>query len=184
MAIITQNDFSCIGDVAKHCNVPKLCTAINESENFDFLPLVCGEFYVDILANLANPLYVNLLNGGSFLGCNGKNDVHFGLKKVLVYYAYSRYIMINQYNDTANGLVQKTNEFSMPTPYKDLLAFSNKYRDMGNDAWQKTLKYLCKNKDTFSKFNSKNCSCDCTDCETCDGKTQNQLGWKVNIIKK
>jgi hypothetical protein len=182
--LITQNDFNCIGQVAKHCDLTKLCIAIEESQNFDLMPLICPDFYNDLVTNIANPFYNNLWNGGQYIGCNGKTEIHFGLKKVLVYYSYSRYILINAYNDTANGLVQKQNEYSIPTPLKELQAFSDKYRNMGKDAFELTLKYLCKNKDIFTKFESTKCGCEC-DCNDCKGgETKKQFGIRTYIIEK
>lgn len=180
--LITQQDFNCIGQVAVHCDIPKLCIAIQEAQIFDLLPLLCADFYKDIVDNINNASHSDLWNGSSFIGCNSKTEIHFGLKRVLVYYAYSRYILLNSYNDTPNGLVQKQNEFSIPTPLKEIQAFSDKYRNMAKDAFDLTLKYLCKNKETFTKFDATKCHCSCESCN--GGTTKKQFGIRTYIIEK
>ena len=46
--IINQSDFDCIGQVAKHCDLQKLCVAINEAQDFDLSELFC-DFWNEIL---------------------------------------------------------------------------------------------------------------------------------------
>jgi hypothetical protein len=181
MINIVQSDFNCIGQIAKHCDLPKLCIAIEEAKIFDLNGLLCDEMYLDINENWSVFLYENLINGGEFIGCNDKKSFHLGIKKVLIYYAYSRYILLNGFNDTANGMVQKTNEFSIPTPLKELQAFADKYRNMGFSAWRGVERYLCKNKYIFNKFSSENCKCECTEC---DPHTTKITGFKSQIISK
>jgi hypothetical protein len=180
MITITQADFSFIGQIAKHCDLPKLNIAIEEAKIFDLMPLLCTNLYLDIDTKWLQPTYSLLVNGGQYVGCNEKKDFHLGIKKVLIYYAYSRYILINGFNDTANGMVQKTNEFSIPTPLKELQAYSDKYRNMGFDTWKGVKKYLCKNKDTFTEFDNSDCQCDCG----CDSKTKKQYSMKARIVSK
>jgi hypothetical protein len=184
ISIIEQSDFDCIGQVAKHCDLPKLCIAIQEAQTFDLLPLLCSDFYSDVLDNFETVGYKDLFCGSTFLGCGNKKQIHFGLKRVLVYYSYSRYILINAYNDTANGLVQKQNDWSVPTPLKEIQNISDRYRNMAKDCFEMTLKYLCKNKATFTKFESASCKCDCGSCEDCQQKTKKHYGIRTFVIKK
>lgn len=218
--IIVQADFSCIGDVAKHCVTDKLCIAIFEAQEYDLSELFC-DFWPDIveiakevqeyetdyaayLIDLAEceadpdcetppiePIepvnYAekrNLICGGSFEGCNGKTKTHLGIKNILVNYAYSRYVILNGFSDTASGNVKKTNEFSLPTPMKELQAFADSYRTKGYLSYKKTLDFLCKNKDVFTDFTYDDCG-DCGCGGKCNGKTKAKgYGFKgSNIIK-
>ena len=188
---IFPSDFNCIGDVAAHCDLQKLCIASDEAKNFDLIPLFCFDFINDVLKNwklestdLNYEKYQKLICGCSF-EINGKAHQNFGLKKVWVYYSYARYLLLNQYNDTANGTVQKQNEWSIPTPIKDITAFSNKYRDMGKEAYNSVLGYLCENKDLFPKFEDCNCklSCGCMGSCLC-GKKKKLTGFKYSTVKK
>lgn len=181
--MITKQDFSCIGNVAKHCDLEKLQIAIEEAKNFDLIPLFCFDFVNDVLGNWTNKEYQPLINGGAFSSCGGKDDLNHGLKKVWVYYAYARYLLINRLNDTPNGMVGKTNDFSVPTPLEEITDFSNKYRAMGREAFKSVQKYLCHNKQQFPKFNAQDCkNCDCRDCK--GGEAKKLTGVRYTIITK
>ena len=185
-------DFECVGIVAKHCDLSKLCIATEEAKNFDLINLFCYEFIADILENWNleessenYQKYNKAICGGTYTDCNGKLQNNIGLKKLWVYYSYSRYILLNGFNDTPNGMVQKQNEWSMPTPLKELNDFSNKYRSMASSFYENVLGYLCENKSDFPKFNDCKCKLNCA-CEgkcSC-GKAKKLSGFKFRTVRK
>lgn len=186
--IIKKDDFSCVGLVAKHCDLEKLCLAIEESKTFDLIPLFCFDFVNDVLSkdlNIeGNENYKSLWDGGIY-EVENKSYSNLGFKKVWVYYAYARYLLINQYNDTANGTVSKENEWSKQVPIADIRSISNQYRDMGNEAFKSVQSYLCRNKEAFLKFDSCNCRLDCGCSDVCScGKTKKMTGFKFKTIRK
>lgn len=162
--MITRKDFDCVGLVAKHCNNEKLCIAIDEAKMFDLSPLLC-DFYYDIKNHWSDTSgdFFDLINGSDYQNCSGNTEHQVGLKRVLVYYAYARYVIINNFDDTPNGGVTKTNDFSMPKPLEELRAISNRYRSMAKQVWEsQVLPYLCHNKDKFVNFDSSDCAgCGC-----------------------
>lgn len=209
--LIEQSDFDCVGQVAKHCDLPKLCIAINEAQDWDLEPLFCDfwnniiqiskeiddylnqlKIYEECVENEGEDcempiepenyeLKVNLLCGGSFEGCKGIKS-HKGVKRILTYYSYARYVILNGFNDTPNGLVGKTNDFAIPTPLNELKSFSNKYKDMGYESFKQTKDFLCRNKDVFG-FDSCDCKpCGCAD-GCCDSRTKIK-SFKSKIISK
>lgn len=184
MINITAQDFNCIGNIAKHCDLPKLCIAIDEAKHFDLVPLFCFDFLNSIInSEESTPEITTLINGGEFVNCNGKTEYCHGVKRVWVYFAYARYLLINRLNDTPNGVVGKINEWSVPTPIQEVTDFSNKYRRMGKEAFKSVEKYLCTNKEHFPKFNAKTCKdCGCDDCE--DGQTKKLTGVNFTMIKR
>lgn len=203
---LQQSDFDCVGLVAKHCDLEKLCVATEEAKQFDIIPLFCFEMVQDIFDNwnipqtLPDPTeenpnqtkvnpdyekYQNLICGGTYSGCDNKTLQNLGFKKVWVYYSYARYLLINQFNDTANGTVQKQNEWSIPTPLKEITAFSNKYREMGREAFNSVQGYLCANKEDFPKFDDCNCHLNCGCSGTCScGKPKKMTGFKFSTVRK
>lgn len=185
MALLNRSDFEGIGDIANHCDLNKLNIAINEASDFDMDGIYCG-FWQDILDNWTNEdeKWVNLIDGGDYSGCNGTRK-HAGIKRIWAYYSYSRYIMINGFNDTPSGLVSKTNQFSIPTPLKELQAYSDKYRNMGLALYKKTNGYLCLNSDFFVNFNTYDCApCGCNgECGKSRTSTKG-YGLKSSIIGK
>lgn len=212
--MIQQNDFECVGQVAIHCDNKKLCIAINEAEIFDLANLFCDVWpeIVEINTEVTNyqtalaeyekcvntggedciiPVepenYAeknNLINGGSYIGCNGKTKKHYGIKRIWVYYAYARYVLVNNFNDTPNGNVSKTNDFSIPKPLKEIQSFADKYRTMGYDAFKMTLDFICHHQHLFEDVKCLPCnSCGCG-CEACGGTKAKGYGSKFRNIEK
>ncbi|MGL5233753.1 MAG: hypothetical protein ACRC8Z_03220 [Empedobacter falsenii] len=184
---IKQSDFDCVGLVAKHCDLSKLCIAINESETFDLVPLFCFDFVSDVLRHWTDTSgkYYDLINGGNYTDDSGRTHQNLGLKKVWIYYAYARYVLINQINDTANGTVRKQNEWSVPTPLKEVNDISNKYRNMGKYAFESVQEYLCTKKNDFPKFDDCGCvkTCGCSGKCNC-GKTKKITGFKFSTVRR
>ena len=186
MPITLQNsDFTGIGNVAKHCDLEKLQIAINEAIMFDLKPLLC-ELYFNVNDNWEDTegIWYNLINPLQFTGCNDKQKSHEGLKNMLVRYSYARYVILNEYNDTPNGGVTKTNNFSIPKAYNDLKQVSDRYRSMAYQIWKEIEGYICLNKDIYNTD-----SFDCSDCGCngkCDSKTKSK-GYGIkgsNVSKK
>jgi hypothetical protein len=188
---ITIQDFNTIGDIAKHHDKGKLNIAVSEAE-FDLVDLFGQYAYILIDAlkdenttefTVSNdPVNDNLLlNGGTYQVGEMKLR-HRGLKSLVMYFIYSRYILINSYNDTANGLVGKTNEFSIPTPLKEIKDISEHYRNLAKEVSKGVIEFLCYHKDKFD-FDHKNCSA----CKvpTSTGKTDTtRAGSSFKIIRK
>lgn len=195
---LQQSQYNCIGILAKHCDLSKLCVAENEASSFDLAELFC-DYWIDIEAivneveayildpDLPEPEnYAEktlLLNGGTYLDCSEKQRPFEGVYKIMAYYSYARYIVLNGFNDTATGLVTKTNEFSIPKTLKELEAFADKYRNMGKISFERTQRYLCKNKEIFNYTNCPADGCGCGS-ESC-GKTKAKgYGFKSRNINK
>lgn len=170
--IIVQSDFALIGQLAIHCDKAKLNIAIQEAITFDLEPLLCDLFY-DVDEHWASVVekWTDLINGSTYTACGDKERKQPGIKKVLLYYAYARYTVMNNFNDTPNGHVTKTNEFSIPKPLREIESFADKYRTMGYITWEKVKNYLCVEKDLYESFNEKDCKgCGCGG--DCDNKTK------------
>lgn len=182
---LQQSQYNCIGILAKHCDLSKLCVAENEASNFDLAELFC-DFWIDIetIANEVQAYILNpelpeptnyeektfLLNGGVYLDCSEKQRPFEGVYKIMAYYSYARYIVLNGFNDTATGIVTKTNDFSIPKTLKELEAFSDKYRTMGLISFERTIRYICQNSEIFDYSNCPKLECGCGS-ENC-GKTK------------
>jgi len=195
--MLTQQQYNGIGIVAKHCDLSKLAVAENEANNFDLSELFCGywieitEIITEVEAKILNPLLptptnyakkLELLNGGFYTDCKGKERPFQGIYTLMAYYSYARYIVLNGFSDTPNGLVQKTNEFSIPKSLKELEMFADKYRNMGLITFKKINNFLCSNNEIFYYSNCPTtCGCGCDDC----GRTKAKgYGFKSSNINK
>jgi len=195
--MLLPDDYICIGIVAKHCDNSKLCVAERQALDFDLSSLFC-DFWNEIIeywnevdaydlavkncngdASCISLIPVvqdyqdkkSLIYGGVFQNCSGKNRNFEGVKKIAVLYAYSRYVILNGWNDTPTGFVTKENEFSIPKTLKELESFADRYRTMGYEIFKRAEMFLCNKKEIFTDFNSKNCvGCGCS-CEKCGNVT-------------
>lgn len=155
MVDITLNkaDFAVLGDIAQNCDQKKLNIAVNEAVLFDMPKLFCGTWgYVQTNWLSDVEKWTNILNEKDFTGCNEVPTYHLGVKAVLAYFAYARYISINAYNDSPVGQVQKTNEFSIPKTFTETNAYSNKYKAMGKSVFENIRSYITLNKETYTEF--------------------------------
>lgn len=184
---LQPSQYNCIGILAKHCDLSKLCVAENEASNFDLSELFCDfwleiedivkeiELY-DLNPSLPGPENyaekTSLLNGGVYLDCSEKQRPFEGVYKIMAYYSYARYIVLNGFNDTATGMVTKTNEFSIPKTLKELESFADKYRTMGKISFDRTVRYICQNSEIFDYKHcpKDNCGCGSEKCGTTKAK--------------
>jgi hypothetical protein len=206
---LEQSDFDCVGQIAIHCDLPKLCIAINESRDFDLSNLFCDwssiadiweqvqEYQTALAECEADPdcttppvepddydTKLALICGGNYTTCSGKVKKHFGVKRLWVYYAYSRYLLINEFNDSPVGNKTKTNDFSLPKSLKEIELFADKYRTMGYDSYKQTEHFICANKTVFESFNLCDCkSCGCGD-ENCGFTKAKGYGIRGRNISK
>ena len=186
MAItLTVSELAGLGIIANHCDQKKFDIAVNEAIEFDLK---------NILGNLFNPvndnwdqgtgIYADIILPKTYQNCLEYDTTHQGLKKVLAYYSYSRYIMINSFDDTPNGLVGKTNNFSIPKSLEELKQFSSKYRNMGKDSWVSVEAYILLNRDSYPEFDC-SCSQPCGCNGSCGKPTRNKgFGLRSSTIIK
>lgn len=203
--LINREDFDCIGQVVKHCDYKKLCQAIGEAQDFDLRELFCG-FWGSIEENWEDESepWNSLINGGKFTDCRGNTQSFKGVKAILAYYAYSRYVYINEFNDTAIGNKKKNTEFSLPQDYRVIKDRSNKFRDMGRKEFERVEAFVClvkrdrggvfwnvdNEKETVSDFkgfdNADFCNCKPCGCNgICGSKTVVKgFGLRGRVIRK
>lgn len=192
--------YNCIGQIAQHCDLAKLCIAENEASNFDLGELFC-DFWAEIEAineeikaydsapdpKPTIPVNYNekkaLLDGGNYTDCSDRSRPFEGIYKIMVYYSYSRYLIINGFNDTPTGNASKTNEFSIPKTLKELELFADKYRNMGKISFERTQRYICQNKEIFDYTHCPKDKCGCGS-EKCGGTKAKGYGFKSMNVNK
>lgn len=197
---LQQSQYNCIGIIAKHCDLSKLCVAEKEASDFDLAELFC-DFWVDIEAidieihaydDAPDPKptppenYIQkkaLLEGGVYTDCLEKQRPFGGVYDILARYSYSRYIILNGFSDTPNGMVQKTNEFSIPKSLKELEQFADKYRNMGKISFERTIRYICQNSTVFDFDNCPKDKCGCGS-NKCGGTKAKGYGFRSSNINK
>jgi len=111
--LITSVDVNKIKRISLNQNdARQLDPFITEAQNFDLKTQMGDAFFQDVVTNPGEPDNVVLLDGAIYKDDDG-NDVEFtGIKAVLVYFAYGRYINGKNAQDTPHGFVNKTGENS------------------------------------------------------------------------
>lgn len=182
---ITLQDFKIV-DVATHCDYSKLNIAINEALNFELPEILCE--YYDIILDAFNSedkteLQLKLLNGDTYK-CGRITKKYLGVKQLLVYYSYANYLLNSSLTDSGLGFKQKTDQYSIPTPLKEIQSHANKYRNMGFAIVKQLKDYLYHNPELANEYGFKH-DCDCG-CEhgNCEFTEKRMYVFKPRIIRK
>jgi hypothetical protein len=86
---------------------------ILEAQDFDIKPVLGASLYLNMMNNLTDSKYVDLLDGKEYTPTGEADPIYFsGLKMVLKYYVYERLLVLNGVKSTNSGFVQKTLENS------------------------------------------------------------------------
>ena len=178
--------FEGVLQVSEHCAWDVLLNYIRERQRTDITSLLGSCFYVEVLQNIENPVYQDLLNGGVYEDNEGKSKIHYGLRTILAHLAYAAYAYRGGMVDTPFSFVQKRMQDSIPVPINELRNIHDENRAIANDYWKLTQEYLCDNKELFENFDSKDCaSYGCNDDDSCEsGGLKSHRTAKMTIIRK
>lgn len=129
--------------------------------------------------------FIKLLEGCTYVACNGLTKSHQGLLRVWAMYAYSHYVRVAPVDDTPNGLVHKTNDYSMPLTTAELTTISTNYRNKAKFLMDQVRDFLCINKSVFLDMPVEICalSCGCEGSCKC-GQPKKIRGIKYKSIRK
>jgi len=117
--LISLTDIQELKGISSNVNIVKqLNPFIIEAQEMELRPFLGDEFYLALLADaptFAN--YGDLFNGVDYT-YNGHQYRNDGIKPMLIYYAYARYLNNAQSIITPNGIVSKENNNSTPVSEK------------------------------------------------------------------
>lgn len=160
--LISFNDFAQYKSISKHINkATEIDPYILESQRLDLSPFLGAALYYDIIStypypsvSVADPLKVNYtpLIEGEVYERNGKTVQFYGLKPVIVYYSYKRFIANLAANVTSSGVVVNNTNYSSPVGSGQLKVMMNEAESNAlkyqNDAYE----YLCEKKSEYPLF--------------------------------
>ena len=148
--LITIQDIVEFKPMSMNTNVAKaLDPYIIEAQEFDLKPFLGDPFYLAILNDATTfDTYSDIWNGQEYQ-YNGYTYAHNGLKSVLIYQAYARYLVNANSTETPFGVVAKRNEFSDQIDTKALSMKIQQAR-AGAKAYQQQVEdYLNRNLNDF-----------------------------------
>ena len=105
-ALITRSDIAKYRQISKTPNDSKLNEMILDAQLLDIQPLLGEKLFNSIMASPES--YSDLLDGGSYEH-QGVTYTNYGLKMVLTYFTYARYMMFSSVTDTPFSVVEKIN---------------------------------------------------------------------------
>ncbi len=143
--LITISDFNSLRALSSNLNASKkLDPYILEAQQFDLKPLLGNSFYLAICNDFVNgefTEYVDLFNGSEWTE-SGLTYRHEGLKSVLVYFSYARYVIESPLSETANGVVIKTEQYSQSAEDKSLIRRRDTAYSGAQAYWADVKKFL------------------------------------------
>lgn len=123
----------------------KITPAILEAQQFDLKKLMGDAFYLEFVNDFNQspslPIYSDLYNGSEFTHC-GKTIRHEGIKTVLAYLTYARYVLNSNVESTAFGTVRKKTEDSEQVDEKTITRLHNQAYAGAMEYWEDVVKFL------------------------------------------
>ena len=128
---------------------------IREAQMFDLKGLVCESFFQDLTSETPVRDYTLLLEGGSYT-FEGKKYEFAGLKTVLSYFAYARYIFVGHQVDTPMGIKVKENQDGEAISQNERRDVRTMYKQQADLLWQDCERYLDRNATLFPEYSCNN----------------------------
>lgn len=138
MTLLTIAEQQEIKPIAEH-NKKEFAQLAQEVEISDLQDLISREFYQEIIRNPQK--YKELLNGGSYTYC-GNTYTFRGLKAVMAYLIYARYIRQSYIKDTYSGMVQHTQNDFQRVSAGELQNQELRYKAVAGGLWDDCLQYI------------------------------------------
>jgi hypothetical protein len=137
--LITRAEIARYKQVSKTPNDAKLNEQILDAQMLDVAPLLGENLYNKIMATPEE--YTELLEGGAY-SHDGVSYNNYGLKMVLCYFAYARYIMFGSEVDTPSGFKEKLSNESRPVEFGNKKTIYSLNRDSAMMIWDNVNNYL------------------------------------------
>jgi len=137
--LITRSDIARYKQIAKTPHDDKLNEQILDAQLLDVAPLVGEGLFNKIVA--APQDHTDLLDGGIYEH-DGISYTNYGLKMVLAYFAYARYIMFSSAIDTPFSVVEKLSDNSRPVEASAKKTIYTLNRQAGQQVWDNVKNYL------------------------------------------
>ena len=137
--LITRDEIAKFRQLSKTPNNDKLNEIIRDAQLLDLQPLLGERLYNKLTAS---PAEHEELMTGSIYEYDGISYTNYGLKMVLAYFTYARYIMFSSVTDTPFSVVEKLNSDSRPIEASTKKTIYSLNRDAAMQLWENVRNYL------------------------------------------
>lgn len=128
-------------------------TFIREAQELDLKPLLCEDFYYDLLSKKDDEAYAKLLSGGDYV-IGARTYSFIGLSTVLAYFTYARFYLNSPGVSTSHGIVFKNNPQSTPVPLEDRRNVYYKKREDANTFLSDCKAFIDRNISDYPSYNN------------------------------
>lgn len=143
-----------VGKYARPCDMDDdiIERAIEEAELLDIKPKIGDELFMRLLTHVRFDL---LLGGGEYVDRN-RNTRHFvGLRRTLAYYVWARLVKSGVNHLTRFGFVQKQDEYSQATEYRERQTAYNDAFAVADGYMKECLAYIQAKPEIFADYTLK-----------------------------
>lgn len=137
--LITRNDIARYRQLSKTPHDAKLNEMILDAQMMDLQPLLGERLFNQIIADPES--HEALLTGGIYEH-EGISYTNYGLKMVLSYFAYARYVMFGSVTDTPFSVVEKLGTESRPAEISTRKSIYTLNREGALQLWENVKCYL------------------------------------------
>lgn len=139
--LLTVNDIKAIRPIAKAVDdIARIEPYIEEAQQVELKKLLGNDFFFAIVEDPAN--YTDILDGKSYENSRGNTVSFKGIKTVLAYFSYARFLMNDQMKHTASGFVVKQNQFSEPASLAERTSKHQDCRSLALSYWEDCALFL------------------------------------------
>lgn len=123
----------------------------SEVQYYEIRRMLGVPFYNDMLANVATDKYVKLINGDDWQ-VSGNMYSHAGLKKVIAYINYSKWVYLSELIESYTGVVMQRNDYANKANEGYIKRLSDEAFQIAMDEWQLIKQYLSYKNDVYPLF--------------------------------
>lgn len=154
LKLVNRNDISKYKQISQTVYDDVLDSIVIETQIQDIAPLLGERLFNDILSNPNS--YDDLLNGGTYT-YKSITYTNYGLKAVISYYVYARYMMFGSVIDTPFSAIEKLEGAeSRPITDKTKKDLYQLNRDSAFAIWKSVQNYLIRTENALYE----DCSCE------------------------
>jgi len=151
-----------IDDTAKYNEL------VIEAQEFELKKALSEPLYNDMLDNIYDEKYQKLLNGDSWIS-EGNKYTHKGMKFVLAYLVYSRWIRRAHVIDSYTGLVQQRSDYAEHISEGTIKQLSSDAYEVAINALNETIAYIKFYQNLYDKYI----------CANSESKYRNPRIWNI-----
>lgn len=167
MRLISLTDIQQNRAISQSVELSNINQFIEDAQIGDLRPLLGERMYYDLLNNQSN--YIDLLDQTNYTH-DGVTYTSPGIKQVLSYYAYARYILHGSATDTPFGYVEKGYQDERQTDRIQRREMYKSTQQLAAQYWSQVEIYLNRNLDTYPLW--------------AEGCTQGKRSFRINKITR